>query len=126
MLLMTVGFTLIESAQVRKKNRTFVATKNMMIFVLSLICFFVIGYAFAFGDSTVGIIGAQYNYVGVYSANGLYHERQFPYYFATSLIVAILATGSMSERSKLEPLIGFILICHTILYPVIMSWAWNL
>ena len=42
----------------RKKNRTFVATKNMMIFIVSLICFFIIGYAFAFGDSTVGIIGA--------------------------------------------------------------------
>lgn len=75
MLLMTIGYSLIESAQVRKKNRGFVATKNMMIFVVSLICFFVIGYAFAFGNSSVGIVGAQSEYVGVYSSNGLYHER---------------------------------------------------
>ena len=58
MLLMTVGYTLIESAQVRKKNRNFVATKNMMIFIVTLVVFFVVGYPFAFGNSSVGIIGA--------------------------------------------------------------------
>lgn len=58
MLLMTVGYTLIEAAQVRKKNRSYVVTKNMLVFVVSLICFFIVGYAFAFGDSTSGILGA--------------------------------------------------------------------
>lgn len=58
MFLMTIGLTMIEQAQVRKKNREFVAIKNMLIFVISMISFFVIGYAMAFGGSTVGIIGA--------------------------------------------------------------------
>jgi ammonium transporter, Amt family len=107
---MTIGFSLIESAQVRKKNRGFVATKNMMVFVFTLIAFFVIGYAFAFGHSSVGIVGAQSEYVGVFSPNGLYHERQFPWYFATSLVVSLIVTGSMSERAKLEPLLGFIIV----------------
>ena len=40
--------------------------------------------------------------------------------------MAILVTGSMSERARLEPLLGFILILQTIVYPVQMSWAWNL
>jgi ammonia channel protein AmtB len=72
---MAIGYTLIEMAQIRKKNRQFVIIKNMLIFVITLLCFFVIGYAFAFGESSVGIVGAQYNYVGVFSANGFYHER---------------------------------------------------
>jgi Amt family ammonium transporter len=67
--MMFVGYTLLEAAQVRKKNRNFVATKNMMIFVISLIVFFIVGYAFAFGESSGGVIGAQSNYVGVYRAN---------------------------------------------------------
>jgi ammonia channel protein AmtB len=64
--------------------------------------------------------------VGVYSANGLYHERQFPFYFATSLIVGMISTGSLGERARLEPLIGFMIVLQTIIYPVVMSWAWNL
>jgi Amt family ammonium transporter len=64
--------------------------------------------------------------VGVYSSNGLYHERQFPFYFATSLIVPILFTGSMAERVRLEPLLGFVLLMNAFIYPISMSWAWNL
>lgn len=56
--MMNIGLTLIEQAQVRKKNREFVAIKNMLIFVTSMITFFVVGYGLAFGGTTVGIIGA--------------------------------------------------------------------
>jgi ammonia channel protein AmtB len=69
----------------------------MLIFVISMISFFLMGYAMAFGGSTVGILGAQSEWLGVFTPNGLYHERQLPFYFSTSLVVAILATGSMGE-----------------------------
>jgi ammonium transporter, Amt family len=108
LFLMVVGLTLIEQAQVRKKNRDFVVIKNFLAFVISMITFFVVGYALAFGDSTVGIVGAQSEWVGVFTPNGLYHERQLPFYFATSLIVSILATGSMGERARLKPLLGYV------------------
>jgi len=52
-----------------------VVIKNMLIFVLTMITFFVLGYAIAFGGTTVGIVGAQSEWVGVFTPNGLYHER---------------------------------------------------
>ena len=55
---MAVGYTMLEAAQVRPKNRQFVVTKNMLIVTLSLIVFFILGYAFAFGFSAVGVVGA--------------------------------------------------------------------
>ena len=124
--MMIIGYTLIESAQVRKKNRKHVVTKNLMVVLVSLITFFIIGYAFAFGGSSGGVIGARYEYVGVYSDNALYHERQFPFYFATSVIVGLIATGSMAERTRLEPLLVFIVFLNIILYPPVLAWAWNL
>ena len=123
---MTAGLTMLEQAQVRKKSRDFVVIKNMIIFMTSMIVFFVIGYAMAFGGSTVGIIGAQSEWVGVFTPNGLYHERQLPFYFATSLVVSILATGSMGERARLKPLIGYIVLLQILIYPIVMCWAWNL
>ena len=126
MFLMTAGLTMLEQAQVRKKSRDFVVIKNMIIFMTSMIVFFVIGYAMAFGGSTVGIIGAQSEWVGVFTPNGLYHERQLPFYFATSLVVYILATGSMGERARLKPLIGYIVLLQILIYPIVMCWAWNL
>ena len=84
--MMYVGYTFLEIAQVSPKNRNFVAKKNMMMVSISFIVFFIIGYAFAFGYSSAGIIGAQTNYVGVFAADHLFHERQFPFYFASSLV----------------------------------------
>ena len=75
MLMMFVGYTLLESAQVRKKNRRQVVTKNMMVILVTLFTYFILGYAFAFGDSSGGVLGAQSEYVGVFSNNELYHER---------------------------------------------------
>jgi ammonia channel protein AmtB len=98
----------------------------MLIFVVSMISFFVMGYAMAFGGSTVGILGAQSEWVGVFTPNGLYHERQLPFYFVTSVIVAILVTGSMGERAKLIPLLGYVLLLQILIYPVILCWAYNM
>jgi len=57
MLLMTIGYTLLEQAQIRRKNRRHIVIKNMMIILLSLLSFFVLGYAIAFGNSSGGVIG---------------------------------------------------------------------
>ena len=81
----------------------------MMIFIVSFVTFFVLGYAFAFGNSSGGFIGAQTNYVGVFSADHLFHERQFIYYFATSLVVSCIVSGSMAERTNLIPILGFVI-----------------
>ena len=32
----------------------------------------------------------------------------------------------MAERTRIEPLIGFVVLQQIILYPIIMCWAWNL
>lgn len=48
------------------------------------------------------------------------------FYFATSLVVSCLATGSLGERSKLEPILGFVGIQQILVYPFFMCWAWNL
>lgn len=64
--------------------------------------------------------------MGVYDADGLYHERQFIFYFATCLIVALLVTGSAGERARLEPLLGYCIFLSIFFYPVVLSWTWNM
>lgn len=58
MFLMFIGLTLVEMAQVRSKNRNFVIQKNVILMFLSMLIFFVLGYSFAYGESSAGVIGA--------------------------------------------------------------------
>lgn len=97
-----------------------------MIVLLSLLSFFILGYAVAFGNSTAGIVGGQSDYIGVFQSNGVYHERQFPFYFATCLLVSIISSGSLSERTRLEPILFYTIILNVVVYPAIMCWTWNL
>jgi len=66
MLLMTIGYTLLEQAQIRRKNRRHIIVKNLMIVLLSLLSFFILGYAVAFGSSSAGIVGGQSEYFGIF------------------------------------------------------------
>jgi ammonia channel protein AmtB len=40
--------------------------KNLMIVLLSLLSFFILGYAVAFGSSSAGIVGGQSEYFGIF------------------------------------------------------------
>jgi Amt family ammonium transporter len=57
MFLMFIGYSLLEMAQVRPKNQNHVLTKNMIIFTVSLVTFFLIGYGIAFGGISAGVVG---------------------------------------------------------------------
>jgi len=48
-LIMQIGFALVEAAQVRPKNRNSLLTKNIVSFITGLFIFFLVGYAFTFG-----------------------------------------------------------------------------
>jgi hypothetical protein len=47
----------------------------MMIVAVAFLVFFIVGYAFAFGGYSAGVIGAHTNYVGVFAPDHLFHER---------------------------------------------------
>lgn len=47
---MTVGFTMIESGAVRRKNRSAILIKNLFNVVIAVIAFWLVGYGFGFGD----------------------------------------------------------------------------
>lgn len=49
-----------------------------------------------------------------------------PFYFATSLVVAIIATGSMAERTRMIPMLGYVFLMQLLIYPICLSWAWNI
>jgi hypothetical protein len=51
-----MGFTLLELSQTQKKNRDFIVWKNLMVFIMSFMVWFVAGYAIAFGTDRKSLI----------------------------------------------------------------------
>lgn len=133
---MAAGFAMLEAGLVRGKNVTMQLTKNMGLFSLATIVYYLIGYNLMYpgdGWSIDGILGAfattALEPVGLegaepdltYASVGSDFFFQLMFCAATASIVS----GALAERIKLWPFLAFTAILVGLIYPIQASWKWG-
>ena len=123
-LFMQGGFLLLEAGQVRAKNAVNVAQKNLVDFVLSAVCFGMVGFTLMFGASVGGWIGWD-------SGTALFGGAE-PWtltFFVFQLVfcgtAATVVSGAVAERMAMSGYIAMTILISTVLYPVTGHWAWG-
>ena len=141
-MFMAAGFAMLEAGLVRSKNVTMQLTKNISLFALAAIFYYLIGYNLMYplgnwsvgSDETGGYIGAigvaVLEAVGVaadaaddisYASTGSDFFFQLMFCATTASIVS----GALAERIKLWPFLFFIVILTGLIYPIQASWKWG-
>lgn len=138
---MAAGFTMLEAGLVRSKNVTMQLTKNVALFSIAAIAYYLVGYnlmyplgAWSWGSDEFGILGAwgtaALEAVDVtretaddygYAATGSDFFFQLMFCATTASIVS----GALAERIKLWPFLVFVLILTAFIYPIQASWEWG-
>ncbi|WP_273508370.1 ammonium transporter [Planktotalea frisia] len=133
---MAAGFAMLEAGLVRGKNVTMQLTKNMGLFSLATIVYYLIGYNLMYpgdGWSIQGVLGAfsltSLEPVGLegaepdltYASVGSDFFFQLMFCAATASIVS----GALAERIKLWPFLAFTAILVGLIYPIQASWKWG-
>ncbi|MEL6312061.1 MAG: ammonium transporter, partial [Pseudomonadota bacterium] len=134
---MAAGFAMLEAGLVRSKNVAMQCTKNISLFSIAALAYFMIGYLLMYpGDAWIieGWIGnlgfAQLEAVGVkpadadaldYASTGSDFFFQLMFCATTASIVS----GVVAERIKLWPFLIFIFVLTAIIYPIQASWKWG-
>ena len=133
---MAAGFAMLEAGLVRGKNVTMQLTKNMGLFSIATIIYYLIGYNLMYpgdGWSVDGILGAfaitGLEPVGLegaepdltYASVGSDFFFQLMFCAATASIVS----GALAERIKLWPFLAFTIILVGLIYPIQASWKWG-
>ena len=122
---MQAGFTCLEAGIVQNKNVISVAIENLLTFMLTVVCFCLVGFPLMFGLSAKGIIGTSlWGFVGVEKGNAL----GFAFVFLQLMFAATSTTifaGAMSERTKLKPLLIATVVSALLIYPVFGHWVWG-
>jgi Amt family ammonium transporter len=133
---MGAGFAMLEAGLVRSKNVTMQLMKNVALFALAAIFYYLIGYNLMYpgdGWSIDGILGAfsttSLEPVGLadtetdltYASVGSDFYFQLMFCAATASIVS----GTLAERIKLWPFLIFTIILTSIIYPIQASWKWG-
>lgn len=123
-LLMQVGFTLLEAGLVRSKNSINVALKNMLDFGVSVCAFAAIGFSISFGSGTNFLVG--------FDPDTFFVANLTPWVFAFFVFqvmfcgtAATIVSGAVAERMKLSAYLFLTLIMSALIYPVFVHWAWG-
>jgi Amt family ammonium transporter len=122
-LLMQAGFTAVETGMIRAKNSINVAIKNAVDLMFAIVIFFLIGYAFMFGESAGGVIGFSN-----FALYGLDQEYDFAFFVFQAMFAGTAITivsGAVAERMNF---IGYILAGIFIIafvYPIFGHWTWG-
>src|SRR5262245_61355528 len=133
-MFMQAGFAFLEAGLTRMKNAGHIAGKNVLIFGICSIVYWMIGFGFAFGDGS-GFVGTRgfFRSVDAMVAVGKAPFDWFAeipgaaaYLFEVVFAGVSLAIvwGSMAERAKLWVYFAFG-ACFTLIYSVTSHWIWS-
>ncbi|GAB4240609.1 MAG: ammonium transporter [Acidobacteriota bacterium] len=138
---MNAGFGMLETGFCRAKNAVNILAKNFIVFSVSAIAFWAIGFALMFGDGN-GIIGysgwllagpdnspaTEAAYSGVYSALSwatVPLAAKFFFQLAFAATAATIVSGAVAERVKFISFIAFSFLLVAFIYPIGGHWAWG-
>ena len=134
---MAAGFAMLEAGFVRSKNVTMQLTKNVSLFAIAAIMYWLVGFNLMYpGDQWVisGWLGilispAALEPVGLEPAAAAldYASVGSDFFFQLMFCAttASIVSGTLAERIKLWPFLVFVVVLTGLIYPIEASWHWG-
>ena len=146
---MCAGFTMLESGSVRTKNASVICLKNIGLYSIAGLAYYVIGYNLMYVDVT-GWIGSVSLFYGPSESelallsldgdataeakaeatagvveNGYSVMSDWFFQMVFVATTASIVSGTLAERVKLWSFFAFIAVLTAVIYPVIGAWTWG-
>ena len=131
---MAAGFAMLEAGLVRSKNVTTQLFKNISLFAIAGIMYWLIGYNLMYpgdGWTVQGVIGQIFSPKGLDAVgagnaeDGYSAGSDFFFQLMFCATTASIVSGTLAERVKLWPFLIFTVILTGLIYPIEASWQWG-
>ena len=144
---MAAGFTMLESGSVRTKNASMICLKNIGIYSIAGLAYFVVGYSLMYTDVGNGgisdFIGMPSVFYGPTAAEiallggggdadkaaviGQGYSNMSDWFFQMVFVAtaASIVSGAMAERVKLWSFFIFVIALTAVIYPIVGAWTWG-
>ncbi len=140
-LMMQVGFALLEAGLTRAKNAANIMMKNLMDASLGIALFAAIGWGIAYpgdfngwiGSAGLGIAGLTEGFLVDISPEAVADDGFYPlavpvdflFQAAFAAAAATIVSGAVAGRTKFVGYLAYSAIITAVLYPMIVSWKWG-
>ena len=141
---MAAGFAMLESGLVRTKNTAAICLKNIALYSVAGILYYLIGYSLMYVDVS-GLIGsfslfyspgeaelallnadeATPDLVAAATEGGYSVMSDWFFQMVFVATAASIVSGTLAERIKVWPFLIFVVVLTGILYPIQGSWTWG-
>ncbi len=123
---MQAGFGMVEAGFIRAKNTCNILTKNFIDYCSASLMFFLVGYAFMFGDGN-GFIGFSGFGLGADAPNpsGVSIWAFWLFQAAFCGAAATIVAGGMAGRMKFKAYLLYTVVISALIYPIIGHWIWH-
>ncbi|MCY3575734.1 MAG: ammonium transporter [bacterium] len=149
---MCAGFTMLESGAVRTKNASMICLKNIGIYSIAGLAYFIVGYnlmytgvgdlwgSFEFlygpsgdekslldasGDAVAGATATLLDNLN--ASESPFYAKMSDWFFQMVFVAtaASIVSGAIAERIKLWSFFAFTLVLTAFIYPIVGSWTWG-
>ena len=127
-MFMAAGFCMLEAGQVRSKNTAVICLKNIGLFSLAGVMYYLVGYNLMYDGVDGGYLGSFSIFdrssdvdleTGYAAASDWFFQMVF---VATT---ASIVSGALAERIKIWPFFLFVAVLTAFIYPIAGSWQWG-
>ncbi len=131
---MAAGFAMLEAGLVRSKNVTMQLTKNIALFSIASIMYWLVGFNLMYPGDFNGYFAPNFvptvlEPVGLAAEDAAldYASVGSDFFFQLMFVAATasIVSGVLAERIKLWPFLIFVVILTGIMYPISGSWQWG-
>ena len=125
-MFMACGFAMLESGMVTSKSVSVICAKNIGLYSIAGIMFWMVGYTLAYGIPEGGDIGTFTPWSDASAVDTGYADGSDWYFQMVFCATTVsIVSGTLAERIKLWPFFLFAAILSGIIYPIVMGWQWG-
>lgn len=133
---MAAGFCMLESGLVRAKSTAIVCLKNLMLYAVACLAYFIVGYNLMYAEFGIflspetfelGLLSgnASAEHLSAVTKKGLFSLTDVFFQMVFVATTASIVSGSLAERVRLWSFLIFVFVLAAIIYPVIGEWTWG-
>lgn len=131
-MFMALGFAMLEAGSVRSKSVAVILIKNIGLYAIAGLMFFLIGYNLMYRNVEGGFFGIPGPWspddsaalAGDLSA-GYASEAGWFFQMVFVATAASIVSGALAERIKIWPFFFFVILLTGFLYPTVGAWTWG-
>jgi len=125
-MIMAAGFAMLEAGLTRTKNNTTILVKNISLFSISSIMFYLIGYDLMYGSGN-SLIGSGSFLSNVSLDTSGDYSGMSDFFFQVMFVAtaASVISGTIAERMKIPAFLIFVVLLSGLIYPIQGHWTWG-